>query len=80
MSGYIWGYQVRIKGKEILTYKNVVIKKIRRLIIPSMIFSTAYFLLYGDYNQSIFNILYKIISGVAHMWFLTILFWCFVVI
>lgn len=43
ISGYILGYQVRQRGAEkVLKAKNIFVKKFKRLIIPSIIFSTIY--------------------------------------
>lgn len=52
-------------------------KKFKRLIIPSIVFSILYFALYKEWT-GIPLFCYNIIIGVAHMWFLPMLFWCFV--
>lgn len=78
ISGYIFGYQVRKKGLIALSANNIFIKKFRRLIIPSMLFSFFYVLLLGNITQPITQTLYSLINGVGHMWFLPMLFWCFV--
>lgn len=78
ISGYILGYQVRTKGKEKISAKNIFVGKIKRLIIPSVVFSFLYLLLIQDYEeQSIISTLYSILEGAGHMWFLPMLFWCF---
>lgn len=78
VSGYVFGFQVRVKGNNKLDAKNLFIGKFKRLIVPSMIFSFIYIVLLQDISQSIGKTLYDIINGVAHMWFLPMLFWCFV--
>ena len=78
ISGYVFGYQVRIKGKNYLLGKKLFVNKFKRLIIPSIFFSLLYLLLFQNVNQPIGETLYDILSGVAHMWFLPMLFWCFV--
>lgn len=80
ISGYIFGYQVRIKGDTALSAKKLLVKKFKRLIIPSIIFSIAYLLIIQGFHDSLFSTSYQILCGVAHMWFLPMLFWCFVIV
>ena len=80
ISGYVFGYQVRIKGENKLEAKNLFLNKFKRLIIPSVVFSFFYILLYKNINQSFNKTCYDLLNGVAHMWFLPMLFWCFVAI
>lgn len=56
---------------------GVIISKLKRLIIPSVVFSIPYFFIFYDYN-GILDFLYNIINGCGHMWYLPMLFWCFV--
>lgn len=77
ISGYLFGHSwCKIKGQ---SFKDFIIKKCKRLIIPSIIFSFFYFLLFNDISQPISNICYYIINGSGHLWFLPMLFWCFVI-
>lgn len=46
-------------------------------MLPSIIFSTAYFIIFYRYEGG-GNMLYNIINGCGHMWFLPMLFGCFV--
>jgi len=78
ISGYILGYQVKKKGVIALSANSIFIKKFKRLIIPSILFSFLYVLLLGNITQPIIQTLYSLINGVGHMWFLPMLFWCFV--
>lgn len=80
ISGYVFGYQVRTRGENKLMGRSLLPSKIKRLILPCMIFSLLYILLYGDITQPIYRTLYGLINGVAHMWFLPMLFWCFVAV
>ena len=73
ISGYVFGLSLQKKN---LGIKSVAIGKLKRLIIPSILFSIIYYLLF--YNLSDFSILsfiYDIINGCGHMWFLPMLFW-----
>lgn len=78
ISGLILGYQVLRKGESTLTFNRLVKNKTKRLIIPSIIFSVFYYLLFLDLNNPPFSILMEIIEGAGHLWFLPMLFWCFV--
>lgn len=79
ISGYVFGYQVRVKGVEKLQSKTLFFNKIKRLMLPSVVFSILYFVLFRDaHNQPVWEICYEIIAGVGHMWFLPMLFLCFV--
>ncbi len=80
ISGYVLGYQVRMKGESILSAKPFFWKKTKRLIIPSIVFSVLYIVLLGDISQPILKTLYSILNGVGHMWFLPMLFWCFAIV
>lgn len=78
VSGYVYGYQISLKGKQAISFKSCVLKKINRLIIPSIIFSILYILCFDDFqSQTPIEIFYTTLNGRAHMWFLPMLFWCF---
>ena len=78
VSGFVFGYQVRVKGESKLGFKHLFLNKFRRLMMPSIVFSFLYILLLQDIHQPITKTMYEIIKGVAHMWFLPMLFWCFI--
>lgn len=78
ISGFVFGYQVRNKGEVKLEAKRLFWGKFKRLIIPSMIFSLLYIILLQNIAQPMGKTIYEIANGVAHMWFLPMLFWCFV--
>lgn len=78
VSGYVFGYQVRIKGESKLDAKNLFWGKFKRLMIPCMVFSLLYILLFQDIKQPIYKTAYDLLNGAGHMWFLPMLFWCFV--
>lgn len=80
ISGYVLGYQVRMKGESILSAKTFFGKKIKRLMIPCIVFSALYMVLLGDISQPILQTLYCLVNGVGHMWFLPMLFWCFAIV
>lgn len=78
ISGYVFGYQVRIKGEKKLQAKELFWGKFKRLIIPSIVFSLIYILLLKDIQQPFYKTAYDLLNGVGHMWFFPMLFWCFV--
>lgn len=80
VSGFVLGFQVRTKGRALLSAKYLILHKFKRLIIPSIIFSICYILLFGDIHQSPAHTIYDIVNGAGHMWFLPMLFWCFIAI
>lgn len=78
VSGYVFGFQVRTKGVNKLDVKSILWGKFKRLIIPSMIFSLLYICLFRDISQPILKTIRSIVAGAGHMWFLPMLFWCFI--
>lgn len=78
ISGWVFGYQVLHKGRHILAFKGLAISKFKRLIIPSIVFSLAYILLLNRaVLQQPLAALRSVIEGAGHMWYLPMLFWCF---
>lgn len=78
ISGYVWAYQV-FERKKIETFKQLLGTKFTRLIIPSIIFSIIYVCLLSTKEPlSVTQLTYEILCGYGHMWFLPMLFWCFI--
>lgn len=81
LSGYVFGYQVCKRGKDKLYFRNLFYSKFKRLMIPCMLFSAIYIFLFCDYTQmTSFELINGILSGTGHMWFLSMLFVCFIII
>ena len=78
VSGYVFGFQIRTKGEVKLQVKQLFWGKFKRLMMPCMVFSLLYILLFGNIMQPVQKTLYSLLNGVGHMWFLPMLFWCFV--
>lgn len=74
ISGFLFKYQIEQKK---WTFIELVAKKARRLLLPTIIFGTLYLLLYNETYK--FSDILEVLNGVAHLWFLPMLFWCFVV-
>lgn len=81
ISGYVWGFQVRTKYNGIMDFNRTVVKKAKRLLIPSVIFSVIYLICFNWNNSMTWGgQIYYVLNGAGHMWFLPMLFWCFVVL
>ena len=79
VSGYIYGYQLNRKQVKSIDIKNIYLSKGKRLIIPSLVFSLIYILCFGlNDKESFTTALVSILEGRGHMWFLPMLFWCFI--
>ena len=78
ISGLILGFQVLNKTSAFLTNLLFIKKKAFRLLIPSIVFSTIYVLIFT--NSFTLSSISDILQGVGHMWFLPMLFWCFCLI
>lgn len=74
ISGYLFAFQL---SKREIRWRYLINNKLKRLVVPSAVFSIAYILAFYPKPYS-FSVLYDIINGVGHMWFLPMLFWCFV--
>lgn len=78
VSGYTLGFQVIRKGKNLIKVNPIVTNKAKRLLLPSIVFSTLYLLSFGlATGESVGAGIYSLLEGRAHMWFLPMLFWCF---
>lgn len=78
VSGYVLGNSVQARGMKVLAFDSCVIKKVKRLLFPCLFFSVVYFLLMGNNDMTALTIVGKIINGYGHLWYLPMLFWCFV--
>lgn len=79
ISGYIWGYQT-IVLKRTFTIKQLLVNKAKRLLIPCYLFGILYLVLSNNWlslSKSKGIILF--LSGEQHLWFLPMLFWCFII-
>ncbi|WP_418892375.1 acyltransferase family protein [Limibacterium fermenti] len=74
ISGFLFKYQIEQKK---WTFIEFITKKAKRLLLPAIIFGTLYLLLYNKTYK--FSDILEVLNGVAHLWFLPMLFWCFVV-
>ena len=73
ISGYVFALSLQ---KKETSFRQLLNSKLRRLIIPSIIFSIVYYFMFLYTGK--FHILHfsqTILSGAGHMWFLPMLFW-----
>lgn len=77
ISGYLFAYQV-CELKKKYSFLQLIKVKFKRLIIPCIVFSLFYSFLFPPRDINILNYIYGLVNGFGHMWFLPMLFWCFV--
>ena len=76
ISGYLFAFQsITLEKKTSLGV--LITNKLKRLMLPSIIFSAAYFAIFYQF-KGVGNMVYSIINGCGHLWFLPMLFWCFI--
>ncbi len=78
VGGYVFCYQCFELGRR-KGFVGFLWKKFKRLIIPCFVFGTVYFLLFR-FNPDRFNwqvAFWRVANGIGHLWFLPMLFWCF---
>ncbi len=74
ISGYVWAYQDEIKGHR-ASFAHLLKKKFMRLLLPAFIFGFLYIILIEKEPIT----LYHILEGPGHLWFLPMLFCCFII-
>lgn len=81
IAGYVFAYQ-SIDLKRSYQFGPFVWKKFKRLIIPMLVFGLIYYFcfLYDEASFNIKSFLVTLFSGCGHLWFLPMLFWCFLTI
>lgn len=77
ISGYVFMYQLQKHPHRYESLIGVAKDKCKRLILPSIVFSAIYFALFFN-HESVANTTYTIVNGAGHMWYLPMLFWCFI--
>jgi peptidoglycan/LPS O-acetylase OafA/YrhL len=76
VSGYVFAFQIYERGK-VFILKSLVRNKFRRLLLPSIIFSIFYILLF--IRPLSIKKIYFVLAGAGHLWFLPMLFCCFII-
>ena len=79
ISGSLLGYKLLLRKTGTLTFNICVVKKAKRILLPSILFSILYYIIFFDINAPLFHIVLRIVNGCGHLWFLPMIFWCFVI-
>lgn len=77
ISGLLLGYTLKLHPER-LCFQSCILKKVRRILLPCWIFGVFYFLMFEE-SAGWLEDLKSVLWGVGHLWFLTMLFWCFCV-
>jgi len=75
IAGYTFTF---IQEKRKQPFDLMIKSKIKRLIIPTIIFGIIYTFLFQEFEIKLRSIVVIIISGVGHLWYLPALFWMFI--
>lgn len=76
ISGYLFAMQQQRQQKPFTFF---LLKKLQRLVVPGVIFSTAYIACFDSEIFKSGGIILEILNGTGHLWFLPMLFCCFIV-
>ncbi|MCM1021675.1 MAG: acyltransferase, partial [Muribaculum sp.] len=76
ISGMLAGYQ-SLRRREQPYNLRFIAKKARRLLLPSVVFSVIYFAMFYQW-EGLPSFAISVTQGCGHLWFLPMLFWCFV--
>ena len=80
ISGYVYSYQTNTLKRSI-GFISFAKKKFSRLYIQCVFFGVIYYFLFLNTGTfSIYDLIYKVTDGCGHLWFLPMLFWCFIFI
>lgn len=72
ISGYLFGLQ--LSNNRFQSFWELIANKFKRLIIPFFVFSLIFMLTTESFSLSVFYT-----WSYAHLWFLPMLFWCFII-
>ena len=73
ISGYVFSLSLQKRNCD---FGELVVSKLKRLIVPSILFSLLYYFAFYDLSQfTIASFVLDILGGCGHLWFLPMLFW-----
>lgn len=72
--GVVYAFSTSNKSVSLCT---LIKKKFHRLYIPAIVWGTIWLALFSTLNNDLVT-LFRVISGSGHLWFLSMLFWCFI--
>lgn len=76
ISGYLFGHSWEKQKSQ--SFGRFSLKKAKRLLLPSVIFSAIYYICFYDMSAPWHSIACDIANGCGHLWFLPMIFWCFI--
>lgn len=78
ISGYLFGFQMK---KNMMDLWPLIVSKLKRLILPSILFGILYISIIDDFNGrgNVMQAISVMLSGAGHLWYLPMLFWCFII-
>ena len=76
ISGYLYAYKKSKSSR--INAKDFIVSKLKRIYLPSIIFSIIYILIFSPQDFAEPTVIYEIFNGAGHLWFLPMLFWCYV--
>ncbi len=76
VSGYLFAY--KSDKLKLLDCQKFIFSKLKRIYLPSIIFSALYVFMFPQIYSRNIIVLYDIFNGAGHLWFLPMLFWCYV--
>ena len=78
ISGYLFASQQECKRQSIY---NFILKKTKRILLPCLLFGVLYYflILWNGESLSPLQMLRTIFNGAGHLWFLPMLFCCYIV-
>ncbi len=77
ISGYLLGFQ-SIRKPDALSVHACVARKAKRILLPCLLFGVVYYVMFYDLHAPWYTILLRLLGGCGHLWFLPMIFWCFV--
>ena len=77
ISGLLFGHTLKLHPER-LNFNSCVTKKAKRLLLPGIMFSAIYYLMFYNLDAPAHRIIIDLLDGCGHLWFLPMIFWCFV--
>ncbi len=77
ISGLLFGYN-SIRKPVTGNILPAIWKKAKRILLPCFFFGIFYCLLFHDLSEPWYSLVYRVVKGTGHLWFLPMLFWCYV--
>ena len=76
ISGYVYYFVAQKKQQ---SFVLLLMNKLQRLMLPSILFSILYYVLLMTHQPIGWKLMYEIICGEGHLWYLPMLFGCFLI-